>query len=214
MPRPGRSFQKEAELAFDYYLSDNYFKPLQFVSYCGQINAVRKVSPETLLEIGIGNGIVCTLLEYLGIDVTTFDINPNLKPDVVGNIIDLKKYFNSEQFDAVLCCEVLEHLPLDMLDTCLENISYVSRSAIITLPRSGRVLLFANGEIPKKSFDISIRMPFTFSRTSDMHHWEIDSSKSSSMKNILSIMNKYFNVREFYRMPWNYYHYVFILDKK
>jgi ubiquinone/menaquinone biosynthesis C-methylase UbiE len=151
MNKIGRSFQEEANLTMERYLNDSYFSPRQWISYCGQINAVRRVSPKTLLEIGVGNGIVYKILEHLGIKVTTYDININLNPTVVGNILDIDNYFEAGSFDCVLCAEVLEHLPFNLFEKCLGKIAYLTRkSSIITLPRAGTNLIYCSGEHPRE----------------------------------------------------------------
>src|SRR5690606_18417263 len=107
----GRTINEEANISPARYLDDAYFSPKQWVSYCGQINAVRRLSPRSVLEIGIGNGIVQKILEHLGMHVTTLDINAHLNPDIVGSITDVVQLTNGATYDCVLCAEVLEHLP-------------------------------------------------------------------------------------------------------
>lgn len=213
MNKTGRSFEEESNLSYERYINESYFSPRQWISYCGQINAVKKTAPNTLLEIGVGNGIVYKTLEHIGIKVTTFDINKNLNPDFVGNITEIDDIFLENSFQCVLCAEVLEHLPFELFESSLKKISYIaSKSAVITLPKSGKLLLYCSGQIPRKKLDISISIPS--SKIPKEHHWEIDSADYSKLGNILKIMSKFFVVREYYKVPEHPNHYAFILDKK
>lgn len=72
-----------------------------------------------MLEIGIGNGLVCKYLKERDVNITTLDIKENVKPDVVGNVLDMPLDDNS--FDVVACYEVLEHLPYEKFHAALSE---------------------------------------------------------------------------------------------
>ena len=209
----GRSFSEEATLERELYLSDGYFTPRRWIGFCGQVNAVRKVAPSTLLEIGVGNGIVHQILLHMGVAATSFDINPHLNPDITGNLLAIGESVQAGSYDCVLCAEVLEHLPFALFDQCLENIAYATRKhAIVTLPRTGN-LFHAVVNLPKiKPLDMLFQVPMPY--VPKGHHWEIDSAGYSRLARIIEHMEKFFTVKEYYRFPHEPKIYAFILEKK
>lgn len=151
----GRTFQEESNLKEQVYFSDHYFSSSQWMSFRAQIEGVRTFKPKNVLEIGIGNGFVSSILQRCGYSVTTMDINPALNPDYIGNITDLNNMFAKESFDVILCAEVLEHLPFKLFQTCIYNIAEVSKfGTVITLPNATRQLINIHGRIPKMDINI------------------------------------------------------------
>ena len=53
----------------------------RWVSYWHQIDEVLKLEPKTVLEIGIGNGLVTEYLKKHGVEVKTLDIEKKLNPN-------------------------------------------------------------------------------------------------------------------------------------
>lgn len=115
------------------FLSERYNDLGRFISYYYQVKLIRKLQPETLLEIGIGSGLVSSYFKRAGIKVTTCDIDSNLCPNVVGDIRSLP--IKDRSYDAVAAFEILEHIPFSDLDIALLEISRVSKkNVIISLP--------------------------------------------------------------------------------
>jgi len=214
----GRSFEEEANLARARYFGGEYLDRKQFDTMVSQIMAVMSLSPKTILEVGPGNGFVSNFFRSAGFEVTTFDINNNLKPDVVGNLIEIDKYFEQNSFDIILCAEVLEHLPFEYFDKVLEAFNRItSKHLVITLPRRHRILLDLRFYI-KVPFIKIIRSNWFF-RIPDRqkwegHHWEIDYSSVFSLNNILKAMSNHFKVLNTYVDESVRHHQYFILLKK
>ena len=116
--------QISEEFARNHYASKKYDSKKRFISYWHQIDEVIKLNPESVLEIGIGNGFISRYLRHAGLKITTIDINKSLKPDLVGSVLDLP--FNDNYFDTILCCEVFEHIHYDYFSIALENIFIIS----------------------------------------------------------------------------------------
>ena len=53
-----------------------------------------------MLEIGVGNRTVSNYLKENGVDITTFDFDKELKPDIVGDVRDMKG-IKDNSFDVV-----------------------------------------------------------------------------------------------------------------
>ena len=216
--KSGRTFEEEASRPIDRYLNDNYVNRQQFDSMISQVLAVYDLKPKTVLEIGPGNGIVSDILKKIGIQVTTFDINENLSPDIVGNLTKVKEYFSEDLFDLVLCAEVLEHLPYHHFESIINQFNWIARSNIvITLPRQHRIFLdwrltFKVPFIKYKHFNIFLRKPS--SRKWEGHHWEVDFSKEYSLQRICEDLNKQSKLMRTYVDGRNRVHQFFILEKK
>ncbi len=96
------------------------------------MNAVLEHEPRTVLEVGPGPGMVTAALRAIDIEITTLDVQPELKPNVVASVTDLP--FDDDSFDVSMCCQVLEHLPFDQFVPALKELGRVSRKAVISLP--------------------------------------------------------------------------------
>jgi len=202
--------------------SNSYYEPsyrtkAMFISCWHQINEVVKTRPNKFLEIGLGNGDVSSYLKNRKINVKTFDIDKGLNPNVVGNVLQLNKYFSENSFDTILCAEVLEHLPFSSFEKSLEEISKVSKTnVIISLPHHALHGFFAF-QIPKiKELILTIKIPFPLlykRKREGTHYWEIG-WKHYPLNKIKKIISKYFEIRKTYVVPENPYHRFFILKVK
>src|SRR4051812_7896702 len=76
-------------------------------SYREQFLYAVRSNPQSVLLVGKGDGVVVDLLRQARISITTLDIEPGLRPDVVGSVIALPAC--DEAFDVSVCCQVLEH---------------------------------------------------------------------------------------------------------
>ena len=120
----------------DHYFRDSYFTHDRWASYWYQIFRIKQLRIHSVLEIGVGNGIVADTLKKFGMEVTSLDIDPALKPDIIGSVIAMPVAGGS--FDLVLAAEILEHIRWDDLPTALSEIHRVTKGyALITLPHSG-----------------------------------------------------------------------------
>lgn len=210
------TFKYEASIPKERYFNDEYFKRKQLESLVSQIVAVHKLRPSSVLEIGVGNGFVSHFLKSAGIEVITFDINSNLNPDVIGNLIEIDQYFQPKSFDLILCAEVLEHIPFEYFEVILKKFKTISRmNVVITLPRRHRILL---------DFRAYIKIPFIkplniniFHRISDKnkwegHHWEIDYKSAFSLASISKLIARYFKIKENFADDIVRHHQFFILE--
>lgn len=184
-----KGFLREKKLNRKEYFSDAYFSLPQLCSLSHQIHLIHSMKPKNILEIGIGNGFVSTFLKEAGFEVTTVDINPSLKPDIVAPINNLNNKIK-DKFDLVVCCEVLEHMPFNLFNESLKVISTLGENCLITLPRYQRRWGF-NGllDLPKmniKGFNINFFIPFRKKSLQDTaHFWEIGSSQETSKSEII-----------------------------
>ncbi|HZZ43831.1 MAG TPA: methyltransferase domain-containing protein [Tepidisphaeraceae bacterium] len=106
-------------------------------SFAHQIETSLELKPKTILEIGVGAGVVAAALKAVGIQVTTLDIEPSLKPSIIGSVTHIP--FQDHCFDVGLCCQVLEHLPFDMFHSALRELNRVTKvGLVLSLPDATR----------------------------------------------------------------------------
>ncbi len=119
-----------------HYTRSGYLTKDRWINYWYQLHWVRNCKPQTLLEVGLGNGIVKESLEKLGITVETIDIDPALEPTYVTSVTNIP--VPEATYDFVLCAEVLEHLPFEDSLKAMKELHRVSKKwVLVTLPHSG-----------------------------------------------------------------------------
>ena len=212
-----RGREREAGLTKEAYLSENYFSLKQLFSLAHQLHSIHRLRPEGILEIGIGNGFVSTFLRRAGYDVVTADINSHLEPDVVAAIGDLPAHLAGREFDLVVCCEVLEHMPFEELEQNIAVMSRLGRRLFLTIPDSRRV--FGIGGIvrlPKWApfiLNRYVAVPGN-GRVGPAHFWEIGSSPGTSMEVIETTLGRYYRDIRSERFALNPYHVSFSATRR
>lgn len=201
----------------------NHYEFLSYVdkgrwnSYYHQVEEVIKSNPESVLIVGIGDNIVIEVLKkaLLNSTIDTIDIDGELNPTYLGSITELSKVLNYKKYDTILCSQVLEHIPFDLLEQCIIELSKsVNKKLILSLP-------YANFK-----FGLSIRMPkinikvasyidrfYKKHKFDGEHYWELG-TKQTKFKMVKSILIKYFDIEKNFVVDENAYHKFIILDKK
>lgn len=111
------------------HYSLGYLLDGRLYSYGHQLQAAIEAEPRLVAEIGPGPGMVTQALRAVGVEVTTIDVQPDLRPDVIASVTELP--FEDRSFDVAMCCQVLEHLPFDQLGPALSELGRVSRSRVV-----------------------------------------------------------------------------------
>ena len=203
----------------EHYCGKKYDSLARFIHYFYQIDLVRQLDPENILEIGVGNRTVSNYLRQQGYEITTCDHNKELEPDHVADIRELG--FENESFDAVIACEVLEHIPWGDVDKALGELSRVSRRyAVVSIPYSGipfelllRIPLL--GRITKKPYiDLFWMVPRFYSgiKFTGEHYWEMG-RKGYPIGRVRKTFRKRFKIVKEVRPLLDYGHYFFVLEK-
>jgi ubiquinone/menaquinone biosynthesis C-methylase UbiE len=157
-----------------HYHEGSYRVQDRWNSYWHQLQLVESTAPLSVLEVGVGEGVVARELRARGSTVTTVDIAENLKPDVVGSVTALPVGDNT--FDVVLCAEVLEHIRFEDVAQALGEISRVSRKyAVISIPHPGYVFLLQLKFPLVKKLTLFSKLPFFWRkhRFNGEHYWEL-----------------------------------------
>jgi len=198
------------------YFRPGYLSPARFASYGYQLREIMSLKPETILEVGIGNGLMSYLLRKVGLKVTTLDFDESLEPDVVASVTDMPLDDNS--FDVVACFEVLEHFPFAGFAKALCEICRVSRRmAVISLPDHTLRFYRIEFTLPwlghgRCSFSLPTSKASEHKFDGE-HYWEIG-KKGYPLERVMACIEEAgFDVVKTYRILENPTHRMFILRK-
>lgn len=166
------TYEKQVDRA--HYEGKAYRSSEHWASYWHQLALVRATGAKTLLEVGVGEGVVARELRKSDVEVTTVDIAEDLHPDVVGSVTALP--FPDKHFDAVLAAEILEHIIFDDVASALKEIARVSRRyAVISLPHPGYIFSVGYKVPLLPRIDLFAQLPFFWKEHhfNGEHYWEL-----------------------------------------
>jgi len=203
---------KSPQVEPSHYKSQDYETKRRFASYWHQINETRLLSPESVLEVGVGNGFVSEYLRRMGVDITTLDFDERLDPDVVGSVLDLP--FEKDSFQVVACFEVLEHLPYEQFIPALKELRRAAQErVIISVPDA------------KKVYRVEVHLRHVFEKRwliprpwgrgehkfDGQHYWEIGKADFPLHRVVNDIERANFEIEKTYRVFENPYHRFFVM---
>lgn len=192
-----------------------YAHPGRWVSYYHQIKEVLARVPGTVLEIGVGDGVLRDyLLRNTDIRYTSADIAEDLKPDIVADVSKMLP-FPDGSFDIVCAFEILEHLPFEKFEHALVEIARVSRKGvIISLPHFGPPLTLSFKVPFLSEIRLAWKIPFPKMHVfNGQHYWEIG-KRGFSVRRIRQTLHKHFVIVKDFIPFENQYHHFFVLEKK
>ena len=202
-----------------YSLSSGYVDLPRWVSYFHQIMLVSKISSNTkknklkILEIGVGNKIVATMLEMQNHEVKTLDIDEKLGPDFVDTLPELNKVGN-HSFDVILCSQVLEHIKYEDAIVGIENMLKITDFLIVSVPN--RVLHFSLllkiSKLKTIRYLLQSSFPAVSFKFDGQHYWELGAKGSEFNKFRNDISKKGLILEEFTPVE-NTYHHFFLIRK-
>jgi hypothetical protein len=194
-----RGADREQALGRDAYFSDQYFSMRQLCTFAHQLNHIWTMKPTSAIEIGLGNGFVSSYLKRAGVPITTVDINPALVPDICAPLHQVRGQLDGMR-DLVICCEVLEHMPLEELDANLDHLKSLGSRLFLTLPNSYRTFGFGGLiNLPKlggKVLDLNCSIPSRHPLPGGPHFWEVGHSRACSRAAIVErLQTRYSSVK-------------------
>lgn len=157
-----------------HYEGAAYRSSERWMSYWHQLVLVRACKPSSVLEVGVGEGVVAERLTQDGVAVTTIDITPDLRPDVVGSVTALP--FEDESFDLVLAAEILEHIEFADVPKALAEIHRVTRrDVMISIPHPGWVFSISYKLPLLPKIDLLFQIPFFWKehQFNGEHYWSL-----------------------------------------
>ncbi len=127
--------QREYLAHVDFYTWTRHFHVLR--DLCARVQG-------DVLEVGTGDGVVRRCVQPFVRSYTVMDVNERLAPDILANLLDPQPAL-AGRYDAVVCTEVLEHLPFRELQHALAQLASFLKPGgelYLTLPhRKGHVLV-------------------------------------------------------------------------
>ncbi len=197
-----------------HYSFDKYCYPDRWASYYYQLREITNTNPSTILEVGVGDGVVKQYVQNnTNISYKNIDVAEDLAPDILGSVDAMPLPDN--QFDVVCAFEVLEHLPFEKFEQCLLEMGRVSKKhVLISVPHFGPPIKFSFKLPFLKEFIFALKIPFPKKHFfNGQHYWELGKRGYSPSK-IRSILKKYFILKKDFIPFENQYHHFFILEKK
>ena len=93
---------------------------------------------DTCLDIGSGRGEAAAYMKDNGCNVVTLDVNPDYKPDIVGDYL----LCDNTYYEAIWACHILEHQPnvLNFLRKCYLDLEVGGFLAITVPPMKHEVV--------------------------------------------------------------------------
>lgn len=215
------SHENNIQVKEGYYGKKKYNTLPRFISYFYQIDSVSSLGDvKKVLEIGPGSKLVANELKNIGYEVTTCDFDASVNPDIVADVRALP--FSENQFDCIMACQILEHIPFEDLENVMKSFSVISgKYVIISLPRrhTGFEIVvkipFIHTLFKRAFFNMALLFPVRFPgfKESDQHYWEID-FWTTRTKDVESVLKKYFTIEKKFRPVLNKYHQFYVLKKK
>lgn len=191
---------------------DHYFR---WMSYWHQIKNIFNLGLDSVIEVGVGSGVLSGYLKERGFSVFTLDIDDSLEPDMVCDISG--QYVDDVYSDIVCAFQVLEHINLDNIEVAFDNICRMSKkNIVVSLPQNVFSFKFYF-KIPLfRSLKLLLIIPkFRKNRyfQKNGHYWEIG-NRGTSKKWLINNFNKRgFELVENYTVFENPYHVFFIFKK-
>ncbi|MCF7914752.1 MAG: class I SAM-dependent methyltransferase [Spirochaetaceae bacterium] len=211
---------RKVQVGTEHYDFIEYVNRRRWNSYYSQIEEILSFSPGSVLEVGVGAGILGTILKQIGLHYESLDIDSKIEPDHIGSVLELPFIDNS--YDVVACFQVLEHMEYQYFSQALSELYRVAKGAVVlSLPDAKRVWPYYL-KLPKVG-EVKFLMPKPRLRTpthkfNGQHYWVVNKKGYSSKKienTINNVGEKYgFALNRSYRLWENPNHRFFIAGKK
>ena len=204
----------QVQVTREHYNFKDYMTKERWCSLWHQVFEIAILKPRSVLEIGVGSGLLKAILLQLSIPVTSVDLDPELQPDYVASIECLP--FKDNLFDVVCAFQVLEHLPYESsLNAFRELARITSEYVIISLPNS-RTLWRYLIHIPKLGIlNFAIPRPEIHApehHFDGQHYWEIGKRGFSTQK-VVKDLSEIMKLAKSYRVSEYPYHHFFVFRK-
>lgn len=195
-----------------HYNFSDYMIKRRWISIWSQLSEISKLKPKNVLEIGPGLGILKAVGKLHDLNITTLDMDPELSPDTVGDVLNIP--FDDGSFEVVCAFQVLEHLPYETFIPALRELKRItSDSIIISLSNAKEVWRF-HIYVPKLGdYEFMFPRPFwkpPLHKFDGEHYWEIN-KKNYELNQVVSDISSELEIVKHWRLWENPYHHFFLL---
>ena len=200
----------------------SYYKQIKYTrlnSYYWQMHYISSFTPDSILELGVGDSIVASMLKAMGYSVLTCDISTDVAADVVADIKNLP--FKDNSFDLVASFQVLEHLEYEQFYKCLRSLHGIARKYVLLSLPQGRKYFEFKIHLPwmRKDRYFGIfkdipRFPSYKKPAGRSHYWEIGVQGYPLHRIVKDIEGAGFRILVNRSIPQNVYHRFFVLGKR
>lgn len=203
--------EKQVEATF--YTFARYNDVERWTSYYYQITEVLAFKPHTVLEVGVGTGVVRSVLLAQGVTYQSLDIAEDLSPDIIGSVDAIPLPDNA--VDVACAFEVLEHLPFDRFESAVKELARVARhGVVISLPHFGPPIKLLVKVPFLRQWKWAMKIPWPRVHTfNGQHYWEIG-KKGYAPKKIRAILLRSLDITAEYVPFENQYHHFFVMRKR
>lgn len=196
------------------YRVGKYAKLDRFVSYAVQVQLIVASEPQSVLEIGVGDGVVSEYFKrHSSIMYKTADFAADLHPDITADVRKLP--IPKDSYDTVCAFEVLEHLPFSEFEIGIIELMRVAKKyVLLSLPHFNHPIKVSLKVPLLPEIKLLLQIPHPKTHIFDgQHYWEIG-KRGYSARRIRSILSKHGSIeREF--VPFeNPAHRFFVIKKK
>lgn len=190
----------------------------RWFSYWLQLSLLLKSNVKSILEIGIGAGVVGDYIKKntKEIKYVSLDFDQELKPDIVGDILNVD--IPERSYDVVCAFEVLEHFPIDKSFNVFTKMCNLANDYVIfSVPHWGRYFGFEFYLPFIKRINFGLKLNSLFPPVhifNGQHYWEVGKKGYSN-----NFIKKYFYhpnyvlVNEFVHYN-NPYHHFYVYKRK
>lgn len=194
----------------------SYLEPARMASIGYQVRLLAQHFPKSaVLEVGVGAKLAAHILTTIGHPVTTLDVDQRLEPDLLGSVTAIPA--DESSFDSFLCCQVLEHIPWELVSDALQELRRVVRlGGVISVPSNKNTWAIIKHDAHSSNGHRRITFRSWRKRPiknkSGEHHWELESNVTTSdFERKLKAAG--FTIVEDVRPIQNLYHHFFVLRK-
>lgn len=212
----------EKQVEKEHYRFEKYSSIERFTDYFYQVKLMMKYEGKKVLYIGVGDDIVPSMVKKYNnmlpdkkkVNISSFDVDSELNPDIVGDIYEIDKIIDSNDFDCLCLFEVLEHFPKKDLNKLLQKLSKVTKKdIIISIPYVG---ITFNGFIKfpyLNKFNFLFKIPIYNKINHEEHFWEIG-RKNMKKREFEKLLEKHFLIKDRFINKYQGSHIFYICRKK
>jgi hypothetical protein len=169
---------------------------------------IAELGPQSVIEVGAGNGLLKTICRGMSINFRTVDIDPELAPDLLGGIDAIP--IPSKSVDLACAFQVLEHMPYEQSIKGFRELCRVStKNVLLSLPNATRCYPQLVS-VPVLG-SIKCTLPGPSKPTTELirsHFWEIG-RPGTELDRVVYDLSKEARLEKSFRVFENPYHHFF-----